>query len=76
MSGNDELSPCPFCGSKDIRVDNLIDPDDFFVHCMECWIQQIADYTREEAIRRWNKRAYTILPASGWMAMDWPEEQK
>jgi Lar family restriction alleviation protein len=50
------LLACPFCGSYDLTLDNLIDPDDFFVHCNGCDVQQIAKYTRHEAIRRWNAR--------------------
>jgi Lar family restriction alleviation protein len=51
-----ELLPCPFCGSTDLTLDNLTDVDDFCVECDGCQIQQIANYTRDEAIRRWNRR--------------------
>jgi Lar family restriction alleviation protein len=51
-----ELLPCPFCGSEDLSLDNLIDDDDFGVECNSCQIQQIANYTRDEAVRRWNVR--------------------
>lgn len=51
-----ELLPCPFCGSTNLELSNLSEPDDYFVSCSNCEIQQIANYKREEAIRRWNKR--------------------
>jgi Lar family restriction alleviation protein len=51
-----ELLPCPFCGSNNLSLDNLTDVDDWCVECEDCQIQQIANYTRDEAIRRWNKR--------------------
>jgi Lar family restriction alleviation protein len=51
------LKPCPFCGSPDLELSNLCDPDDYFVSCNGCEVQQIANYTREEAIQRWNERA-------------------
>lgn len=51
------LLPCPFCGSADLKIENLVDRDDYFVSCNGCQIQQIANYTRREAVRRWNRRA-------------------
>jgi len=50
------LLPCPFCGSEILLLENLTDADDFYVHCQSCKVQQIANYTRDEAIRRWNSR--------------------
>lgn len=50
------LSACPFCGSMDLTLDNLVDLDDFGVNCNCCEVQQISAYTREDAIRRWNIR--------------------
>lgn len=54
---SESLLPCPFCGSSDLTLDNLVDEDDYFVSCGGCQVQQIASYTREEAVRRWNRRA-------------------
>jgi Lar family restriction alleviation protein len=51
-----ELLPCPFCGSTALELGNLVDEDDFFVHCNGCDVQQIANYTKADAIRRWNTR--------------------
>jgi|SRR5882724_10344969 len=65
-----ELLPCPFCGSQDLMLDSLGDSDDWFVSCNGCEIQQIANYTREIAIERWNKRAtlsHPIPHSSDWI---------
>ena len=51
-----ELLPCPFCGSTDFVLDNLVDEDDYFIHCNGCDVQQIANYPVAEAIDRWNRR--------------------
>jgi Lar family restriction alleviation protein len=50
------LKPCPFCGSEDLELDNLVDADDFYVSCRKCQVQQIANYTKEVAAQRWNTR--------------------
>jgi Lar family restriction alleviation protein len=50
------IMPCPFCGSSNVKVDHLVDIDDFFVSCGECEVQQIANYRRGVAIARWNQR--------------------
>ena len=52
-----QLLPCPFCGSADLELDNLVDEDDYFVSCRKCHVQQIANYTANEAVNRWNQRA-------------------
>jgi Lar family restriction alleviation protein len=52
-----KLLPCPFCGNPVLDLDNLVDDDDYGVSCPHCDIQQISNYTRQEAISRWNKRA-------------------
>jgi Lar family restriction alleviation protein len=57
-----ELLPCPFCGSHKLSLDNLTDVDDYSIECEDCQIQQIANYTLNEAIRRWNTRV-PPLPA-------------
>lgn len=63
-----ELKPCPFCGSSP-ELDHLSEPDDFFVSCPKCEIQQIANYSPIEAVRRWNER-HEIL------AKNWEEEAR
>lgn len=52
----EELSPCPFCGNQEPILDCLTDDDEYFVHCPNCEVQQIANYRRAEAIDRWNRR--------------------
>jgi Lar family restriction alleviation protein len=54
---SEALKSCPFCGSEDLELDNLVDADDFYVSCRKCQVQQIANYTKEEAARRWNTRS-------------------
>lgn len=51
-----DLKPCPFCGSTAVELHNLVDPDDYFVACEECGVQQIANNTEGEAVRKWNTR--------------------
>ncbi len=52
-----DLKPCPFCGSGNLDLSNLVDEDDWFVSCCQCGTQQIANHTKQEAINRWNSRA-------------------
>lgn len=53
---DETLLPCPFCRSTDLTLNNLVDDDDYFVSCNVCHIQQIANYTRSNAIELWNTR--------------------
>lgn len=52
-----ELKSCPFCGGKPL-LDHLGDNAryGFYVHCDDCETQQIANYTSDDAIKRWNRR--------------------
>jgi|SRR5208282_134493 len=50
------LLPCPFCGSTRLTLENLGEGDDWFVSCQGCEVQQIANYSKEEAMERWNRR--------------------
>lgn len=50
------LLPCPFCGSEDLTLQNLVDEDDYYVSCRKCEVQQIANYPMTVAIERWNQR--------------------
>lgn len=52
-----QLKPCPFCGSTDLTLDHLVDNNDWFVSCNICEIQEIANYTRAQAVALWNRRA-------------------
>ena len=69
--------PCPFCGGEPI-ADDLGDPaDDSFIHCSGCEVQQIANYTPQEAAARWNTRVRIApspiaLPEYGdWLPNVW-----
>nr|DAR30056.1 MAG TPA: restriction alleviation protein [Caudoviricetes sp.] len=50
---NEELKPCPFCGSKNIRMWNTSTP---WVSCRDCFANTACGTTREEAIENWNRR--------------------
>lgn len=49
------LLPCPFCQSTAV-LDDLGGNDSFFVRCTKCEVQQIANYSKTEAVSRWNSR--------------------
>lgn len=70
-----ELLSCPFCGGCDLTLDNLGDPDDYSVSC-RCGIQQIANNTREEAIRKWNARSTSTTFVSATTDPDMDEERQ
>lgn len=53
------LKPCPFCGSKDVEVVELmpaIPSHSFMTVCSKC-PASIGAKTEDEAINLWNKRA-------------------
>lgn len=53
-----KLKPCPFCGSKDIKV--WMKFDSYFVQCEDCSAlapdPSCTEYEMEEAIALWNTR--------------------
>ena len=50
----DRLKPCPFCGSKDIKLFGN-NRDSFWFRCIKC--ASIDSYdTERKAVRAWNKR--------------------
>lgn len=52
---NEELKPCPFCGSKYIRI--LGGGNTFpYVECSNCFVSTASELTRAEAIKNWNRR--------------------
>lgn len=59
MSEN-ELKPCPFCGSENMRTGNekYITGKDIYIECTKCSarIQICAEYGEEELVKMWNNR--------------------
>lgn len=55
-----EFKPCPFCGSKNIKVLEYGNWKNFYCECKDCRAivpdPSSTDYTEEEAIEAWNKR--------------------
>lgn len=57
----DKLKSCPFCGSKLLSIPHDIRFGDKlkYVECGECHAQGPWEINEEEAVDRWNKRAYS-----------------
>lgn len=51
-----ELKPCPFCGSRDVRVMQLSTMFRFFCACNSCHATTGEYVFKEEAIKAWNRR--------------------
>lgn len=59
-ANNQELLPCPFCGSDVVCVDVLLDygpPATFRVTCEECESYGPEHHSAEEAKEAWNTRS-------------------
>jgi len=55
---DDELKPCPFCGSKDIQIHDWASAQILpFVACDECGAAGPSDRDALEAQELWNLRA-------------------
>jgi len=52
--GEENLKPCPFCGSSNVKVYNKYGSDEF-VKCNNCGVTTAAD-EREKVIKLWNTR--------------------
>ena len=52
---NEELKPCPFCGCKDVFIDDT----NCEVECMNCGAKSF-DSETEDAIDAWNRQAEKI----------------
>lgn len=50
----DELKPCPFCGSDNVRMDT--DYGVYFVLCVNCQTEGPDDPDKSTAIKLWNGR--------------------
>lgn len=62
MSKDEELKPCPFCGSKELKVawttfGGMCSVPLKFVECIGCNVWGQRDSKEKEAIRKWNTRA-------------------
>ena len=61
---SNELKPCPFCGSKDIRIDRHVragrgehhGADVFSMGCFDCGATFPNRYKREILVENWNQR--------------------
>ena len=63
----DRLKPCPFCGSKDIKLFGN-HRDSFWFRCNKC--ASIDSYdTERQAVRAWNKRVAipSAEPTGHWI---------
>jgi len=54
--GENELKPCPFCGSKKIHIYGMLN----IVECKECRASISAKFTVGEAVKAWNRRAENV----------------
>lgn len=54
------LKPCPFCGSKDVK---LLNPDGSRIYqmlCCGCFCRTDEFDTKEDAFKTWNTRASEV----------------
>ena len=58
---SEELKPCPFCGSENLRQGNVEYSfgTDIFIKCVDCSgkMQLCAEYGETQLIKAWNRRA-------------------
>ena len=54
MNETGGLHPCPFCSSKEIRMDQMVA---LWAECTDCRAQGPAGSTYAEAVALWNQRA-------------------
>ena len=62
-----ELKPCPFCGSTEIRIDEIKlreEPNHWQVRCLECGCGTLrysyyALPSKDGAIKKWNRRVFS-----------------
>lgn len=50
----EELKPCPFCGSKHIGLQHV--NEQWQCYCILCWANRGWFDTKEDAIKHWNRR--------------------
>jgi len=51
----EELKPCPFCGSSNVRFYERRGA--YQAACMDCEARAQYAYSRKEAVSNWNRRA-------------------
>lgn len=64
MKLNNDLLPCPFCGSRNVGIvaishDHNINFHSLSVECANCEIMNSSFFNAQEAADAWNKRANT-----------------
>lgn len=57
MEAEEELLPCPFCGSESLRVCKTADSDVWYLLCDDCGVRTKGDTDKYKAIAAWNRRA-------------------
>lgn len=56
---NEELKPCPFCGSDQVSVsigETGVGGDFYYVECEKCAGMCGSSSKQEDAVKAWNKR--------------------
>lgn len=56
MECNEELEPCPFCGSDEVNITEDCTGDGYYVHCERCDAKSSMCYRKENAVNAWNRR--------------------
>ena len=68
---SEKLKPCPFCGGEaEIVEDRLYGEDYYAGRCRSCAATSIFEFTKEEAVNKWNRRNYSVFPNSSKELMD------
>lgn len=53
---NEELKPCPFCGSDDVELEYDSFIDYCIIECRECGVERNRCWDEDDAIELWNTR--------------------
>ena len=73
---NEELKPCPFCGSDDIDVTYTYVDDglDYYAECTDCYCRGAWEPTAEKARAAWNSRTIEDALRDRIDALEWLRE--